>query len=267
MLNKTFLSLTCVSLYFVSPVAAEENTEALKVHSSELKEDLGQCWKDLKACTSDMKEAAKAYLFNASDAFKAHLGELKESAKAYLSSANESIKAHARDLEESVKTDKMVPQWFIGLADRRDGEFIQTQDGAQWQINPADFYKLEYWMAGDDIEIVLNDGVFATKDYDYYITNLRRGSSIAVNLFAIPETKEPCTYTIEVLDKGCAKVWLSDGTCWDVTLGSLPVIGKWEENDRVLIAKKTSWLSWEPVFLNIDRNQRAVVHKLVATNP
>lgn len=155
-------------------------------------------------------------------------------------------------------------QWFQKAADYPEGEYIQIQDGSEWQINPRDSFKLQRWKSGDKIEIVLNNGYFANKEYTYYISNSDHGSSIQVNLFASPIVTNPYTHRLYTFDRAHNKICLEDGSRWQIAKEDLGIFETWNGGDLIIIVRENFWLSWRHLLLNANQGEYVPAVKMPA---
>lgn len=152
---------------------------------------------------------------------------------------------------------------FAGAVYSPQNDCIQIEDGSQWQINPRDYHKLRMWEAGDILELFVNRPWFTTSQYEYYIQNLTRASSIEANLFTAPLTEGPYTRWIHAFNKSKRTLFLNDGSSWEIEPEDAHIFDKWKGNDLIIIGKEIYMFSlYDYVLINVNHNEFIPAKKL-----
>lgn len=125
------------------------------------------------------------------------------------------------------------------------GEAIQLKDGSVWTVSPEDTNKIINWVVedasrgipGDIIVITPND--VKGSSYRYRLNNQNNGVAVAVNLhlYVNPLYHNVLNHRIIDLDHFLQRVWLEDGTVWDLSWWDYS--SRWERGDTIILGINT----------------------------
>lgn len=128
---------------------------------------------------------------------------------------------------------------------------IALEDGSQWSASLYDADTLSNWRPNDWVTITRNSTTDA--EYGYYLNNYTTGSSVAVNLEEGPTANGPSTYTVVGMDYNYGKVYLSNGTYWEVQQEDIAEIQDWEKKHTVIIGHNDGWFtSYKTLLINVN---------------
>ncbi|MES2273157.1 MAG: hypothetical protein V4487_03075 [Chlamydiota bacterium] len=129
---------------------------------------------------------------------------------------------------------------------------IQLEDGSSWSVHYADMYKVRAWASNDELSISPY-GFFGN---DYRITNHVTNDSIIVNLVLEPIPFGPCTHWIVDIDDRLGRVYLENGTYWDVRGADRFLLAEWDVYDTVILGDgRNEWFGRNDfILINVDLN-------------
>lgn len=116
---------------------------------------------------------------------------------------------------------------------------VTIEDGSVWSASFSDSYKLYNWFKSDDLVIMPNSPF---SFYKYRIVNQDTLVSVDVNIILTPYLNGFATYRIVAVDTFFDKVWLSDGSVWEMTPFDSYVLKTWVPGDIVIIGINDDYL-------------------------
>lgn len=130
---------------------------------------------------------------------------------------------------------------------------IQLHDGSLWKVNAWDMYKIRDWASNDVLSLSCTEFLYGEK---YQIANSVTGQSVLVNLVDGPVLFGPNTHWVASIDHYAHRIYLENGTCWNVRYWDQNKLSEWAVNDTVILGDATGW--WNDVLLiNVNMNQHA----------
>jgi hypothetical protein len=116
---------------------------------------------------------------------------------------------------------------------------ITLEDGSLWSVKFGDTFKMANWLKSDSVVIVPN-GPFSY--YKYRIVNQDTFVTINANLVLTPYLSGPYTYNVLATDYIFDKVWLNDGSVWEVSPFDNAILQSWKSSDIVIIGINDDYL-------------------------
>lgn len=113
------------------------------------------------------------------------------------------------------------------------GDWIQLADGSEWKISPENSYLVAQWRAGDQIFITQSD--CGSCSFHYRLVNATRDVVVYANRLSKPLSYLTTAKTITAIDPHQERIFLSDGTYWEVTWVDDITIKSWHLGDLVMI--------------------------------
>jgi len=137
---------------------------------------------------------------------------------------------------------------------------IELEDGSFWKVNGFDMHKLRSWASNDVLTIIPNSWPFSG---EYKITNRTTGDSIAADLFIGPIAFGPSTHWIVSIDPWLNRVYLENGTYWDVRSLDSHLLSQWALNDTVILGRGgNEWFGFhDSTLINVNMNQHAYANQ------
>ncbi len=128
---------------------------------------------------------------------------------------------------------------------------IELEDGSFWKVRSSDMYKVLSWALNDDLSIAPNYGIYSGR---YLISNRTMGQSLTVDLIVGPEDLGPNTHWISGIDRWLGRVYLENGTYWDVRGIDQYLLSDWEVNDTVILGDGANeWLGrHDSILINVN---------------
>lgn len=128
---------------------------------------------------------------------------------------------------------------------------IELEDGSFWQVYPHDMFKVLSWALNDDLSVAPNYSIYAGQ---YLITNHVTGDSLAADLIVGPVDLGPNTHWILGIDRWLGRVYLENGTFWDVRGLDRHLLADWEVNDTVILGDGANeWLGHhDSILINVN---------------
>ena len=131
---------------------------------------------------------------------------------------------------------------------------VELEDGSQWKASFNDSYQLSTWRAHDWIMITPKH--WGKNEYSYYLNNYTAGSYVEVNLVLGPLVGGVYTNTICGMDLNYGKIYLSNGTYWQVAQGDLESISDWTIGHSIIFGSNDSWFSsYRALLINVNLNE------------
>jgi len=134
----------------------------------------------------------------------------------------------------------------VSIALYRDDYFIErlglwTEDGSIWKIAPSDESVALNWYPTDLLIITPNHSWFSS--YGFKFTNQNTGESILADLVLGPIYNGPYTHWIVAIDYYDNRIYLEDGSVWEMSSFDDSTVSLWVVNDTVVIGVNDGWLS------------------------
>jgi hypothetical protein len=132
------------------------------------------------------------------------------------------------------------------------GDSITLEDGSIWAVSSSDSYKTLNWLTTDLLVITPNHEWFSM--YEYCITNQNTGMTVRVTMVLGPLYDALFRNWIVAIDYVLDRVWLNDGSVWDMAIGDYTVLQKWLPGDTVIIGVNDGWFaSYNPnILINVN---------------
>lgn len=132
------------------------------------------------------------------------------------------------------------------------GDTIELEDGSVWAVSSSDSYKTMNWLTTDLLVITPNHEWFSI--YEYCVTNQNTGMTVRVNMVLGPLFDALFRHWIVAIDYVSDRVWLDDGSVWDLALGDYSAFQKWLPGDTVIIGVNDGWFSsYNPnILINVN---------------
>jgi hypothetical protein len=131
---------------------------------------------------------------------------------------------------------------------------IELHDGSLWRVNSFDMHKILNWASNDVLSLTYTDFFFGEK---YKISNTMTGDSVLVDLLDGPVRFGPNTHWVIGIDHFLGRVYLEDGTYWDVRFMDKDLLSQWALNDTIILGDSKVW--WNDAML-INVNMNHTVH-------
>ena len=125
--------------------------------------------------------------------------------------------------------------YSLGVA----GEWLQLVDGSDWKIGKQEKKKVADWQAGDQLFITQADCTLC--DEQYRLVNITRGVMVHAKRHSKPLSHVSTAKTVIAIDTYDDIVYLSDGTCWNVTWLDEAVMTSWHLGDQVIMAVNSGY--------------------------
>mgnify|MGYP000373122195 CR=1 FL=1 len=113
------------------------------------------------------------------------------------------------------------------------GDNVTLEDGSVWHVREKDRHKTLDWLLGDSILILPNHSWFSS--YKFILLNQNTGKKVSVNMILGPIYNGIYTHWIVAIDYNTKKIWLEDGSVWDISGFDKSILNKWLINDTVVI--------------------------------
>jgi len=128
---------------------------------------------------------------------------------------------------------------------------VELEDGSFWKVRSGDMHKVLDWALNDDLSVVPNYGIVSGR---YSIINRTTGQSVTVDLIVGPEDLGPNTHWISGIDRWLGRVYLENGTFWDVRGIDQHLLSDWEINDTVILGDGANeWLGrHDSILINVN---------------
>ena len=150
-----------------------------------------------------------------------------------------------------------------------NGKKIELKDGSIWEIVVFDRYDARLWSKDDIVEIERNERDLSRP---YTLCNRTKNQNAGAKLIQpaakeYERNKEPPQYfegaqSYISLDSNKAKLRLSDGTVWKISLMDLSIVEKtWEIDDRIRVEKSNDSL-YRNKLINLDNGSSVKAMKL-----
>lgn len=132
------------------------------------------------------------------------------------------------------------------------GDTVELGDGSMWSISSSDCYKTLNWLTTDILFITPNHDWFSV--YDYCITNQNTGVTCRTNLRLGPVYDALFRHWIIAIDYSDYRIWLEDGSEWELALGDFSAFQKFLIGDTVIIGINDGWFSsYNPnILINVN---------------
>lgn len=193
------------------------------------------------------------------------LQEIAESLNMLVANAEVRTKLEPR-VQAMAQAAFMIP---IPLVDIRDhflmsysffDNTVELEDGSFWKVNSFDMHKIRSWASNDILTITPNSWPFSG---EYKISNMTTGDSIAADLYVGPIAFGPNTHWIISIDPWLNRVYLENGTYWDVRSLDSHILSQWTINDTVILGRgDNEWFGFhDSVLINVDMNQYAYANQ------
>lgn len=136
-----------------------------------------------------------------------------------------------------------------------DGSAITMEDDSLWGISYYDHDVVKYWYTGDSLIVAPNSTWLS--DYKYEIYNQNVGTKIRANI--LEGGHIALTRYITMVDTTWKRVYLSDGTCWQISFWDDDLISHWPIGSGVMIGVNNKWdhNSSPYILIDIEANQYA----------
>ncbi len=128
---------------------------------------------------------------------------------------------------------------------------VELEDGSFWKVRSGDMFKVLDWALNDDLSIVPNYGIVSGR---YSIINRETGQSVVADLVIGPEALGQNTHWIIGIDRWLGRVYLENGTYWDVRGIDQYLLSDWEINDTVILGDGANeWLGHhDSILINVN---------------
>jgi hypothetical protein len=128
---------------------------------------------------------------------------------------------------------------------------IVLHDGSLWKVNSWDMYKVLNWASNDVLSLSCTESFFGEK---YILTNPVTGQSIHIDLLDGPVLFGPNSHWVVAIDHSLKRVYLENGSFWDVRFLDQNMLYQWAINDTVIVGDTNGWWS-DSVLINVNMNQ------------
>ncbi len=126
---------------------------------------------------------------------------------------------------------------------------LELEDHSKWEIAPPDTYKVVGWEPQDKMVLTPHYSWFSIYKYQFSMTNLTRNSYVRVNFVSHPcDYKKMARWVISI-DKFSNKLFLNDGTCWNIHPSDVPLFKEWDVNDFIVYGRNDQLLAQYPYLL------------------
>jgi len=128
---------------------------------------------------------------------------------------------------------------------------LELEDGSYWQVRSGDMYKVLSWALNDDLTITPNYTLYAGQ---YLISNPTTGQSVAADLVIGPVDLGPNTHWVIAIDRWLGRVYLENGTSWDVRGLDQGLLSDWAINDTVILGDGANeWFGrHDSILINVN---------------
>lgn len=130
---------------------------------------------------------------------------------------------------------------------------IELEDGSFWKIPSREMYKVLSWALNDELMITPNQWLHSGY---YLISNRTTGDSIGADLIVGPEEYGVNTHWIIGIDRWLGRVYLENGTYWDVRGFDQNLLSDWEVNDTIILGDGANeWIGrHDSILINVNLN-------------
>ncbi len=132
------------------------------------------------------------------------------------------------------------------------GEVVELNDGSLWKVKPKDAPITLTWYDTDCIVIRPNKSILSS--YTYKVWNCTTGQKVRANLLEGPYYDGFYTLWITGVDYFYNKVYLNDGSIWDMSSWDSDTVVFWFVGDTVIAGVNTDWLSKHNPYMLINVN-------------
>lgn len=131
------------------------------------------------------------------------------------------------------------------------GDNVTLEDGSVWHVREKDRHKTLDWLLGDSILILPNHSWFSS--YKFILLNQNTGKKVSVNMILGPIYNGIYTHWIVAIDYNTKKIWLEDGSVWDISGFDKSILNKWLVNDTVVIGINDALFSSKTnILINVN---------------
>lgn len=132
-----------------------------------------------------------------------------------------------------------------------NGDQLTLEDGSVWSVASWDRWKTNDWLSSDTIMVSQNKWYFSS--YQFMLINQNTGKEVEVNMLLGPLYAGYYTYWITGIDHFSNKVYLNDGSIWQMDAFDYAIIDQWLLNDTVIIGVNETANYFNPnILINVN---------------
>jgi hypothetical protein len=126
---------------------------------------------------------------------------------------------------------------------------LELEDRSVWTIAPPDAYIVPGWQRGDKVILTPHNSWFSIYKFDYALSNIDRGNYVRVNFASHPCDYQKTARWIINLDTHSNRVFLSDGSSWQIHSDDAALFKSWTLNDFLIYGKNDQLFGTYPFLL------------------